>query len=79
MFYTGGRSSARVLVKQEAASRISNGKVKPKYGELNAFARDIAAWWETRRQSFEPPGPSMSVGTVENTIRDLWNKSLDKT
>ena len=65
----------RILVRQEAASRISKGKVKPKYGGLNAFARDIAAWWEKQRQSFEPPGPSMSVGTVENTIRDLWNNS----
>jgi hypothetical protein len=79
MFYTGGRSSARPLVRQEATSRISKGKVKPTYGRLNAFARDIAAWWEKQRQSFEPPGPSMSVGSIENVIRDLWKRSLGKT
>ena len=78
-FYTGGRPSAARHVKQEAARRISKGEVKPQYGGLNQFARDQHLWWEKQRQSFEPPGPSMSVGSVENTIRDLWKRSLDET
>ena len=75
-FYTGGRPSAARIVKQEAARRISDGEVKPQRGGLNQFARDLRSWWEKKRQSFEPPAPSMSIGTVENTIRDLWKRSL---
>jgi hypothetical protein len=79
MFYTGGRSSAARLVKQEAARRISDGEVTPRYGGLNRFARELGSLWEEKRQSFTPPGPSMSIGTIENIVRETWNARLSKT
>jgi hypothetical protein len=80
-FRTGapGRPSAADLIVAEAKRRISSGEVVPQPRALARFARDLSNWWDGERKKFTPPGPAMKAGTIENKVRDLWQKSQAKT
>jgi hypothetical protein len=80
-FRTGaaGRPTAAYMIRAEAERRISSGEVVPQPRGLARFARDLFDWWEAERQNFTPPGPAMKAGTIENKVRDLWQKSQAKT
>ena len=79
-FRTGaaGRPSAADHIVDEANRRISSGEFVPRPRGLAPFARDLADWWEKERRKFTPPGPAMKRGTIENKVRDLWQKSQVK-
>jgi hypothetical protein len=79
-FRTGapGRPSAADAVYSEAERRISSGEVVPRPRGLARFAQDLSDWWERERQKFSPPGPAMKAGTIENKVRELWQKSQAK-
>jgi hypothetical protein len=79
-FRTGapGRPTAAKMVQVEAERRIFSGEVVPKRRGLAHFAQDLSKWWEAERQKFAPAGPAMKQGTIENKVRDLWQKSQVK-
>jgi hypothetical protein len=79
-FRTGvpGRPSAGDVVLREAKQRITSGEVKPQQGKLAQFARDLETWWENERRNYNPPGPKLSANRIENLVRELWNKSMNK-
>jgi hypothetical protein len=74
-FRTGaaGRPSAVHLIKAEAERRIADKEVTPTLGGLNAFSEDLEKWWDVKRFTFKPPGPSMKAGSIKNVVRKLWN------
>jgi hypothetical protein len=74
---TQGRPPASHHVVHEFEQRLQADVVKPKRGELNKCARDLHDWWEEARNTFNPPGPPLSVPTIENAIRERWRQALD--
>jgi hypothetical protein len=74
---TQGRPPASHHVVHEFEQRLQADVVKPKWGELNKCARDLHDWWEEARNTFNPPGPPLSVPTIENAIRERWRQALD--
>jgi hypothetical protein len=77
-FRTGaaGRPSAAHLIRDEARRRISAKKVTPREGGLADFSKGLANWWDENRKTFEPHGPELTAGSIENIVRDLWRAAL---
>jgi hypothetical protein len=74
---TAGRPTAKGIVLAEAGRRIRENEVVPKQGELTAFSKSLANWWENKRRTFEPPGPPMTASAIRNAgLRNLWNDAL---
>jgi hypothetical protein len=74
---TAGRPTAKEIVLAEAGRRIRGREVLPEQGGLTAFSESLETWWEQERQTYKPPGPSMTASGIRNCgVRDLWNSAL---
>jgi hypothetical protein len=69
-----GRPNATHIVIAEAERRIASGEVIPKPNERAKFSRDLAAWWETKRHEYA--GPPLKFRSINNKLRELWNRAL---
>lgn len=67
-----GRDTSKHLILPEAKRRIAAGEY-PK--TLAGFSRELAEWLETN----EPLAAPMTAGTIENAVRELWNKKPTKS
>jgi hypothetical protein len=36
----------------------------------------LAPWWKTERLTFNKPGPPMTLRSVENCTRKIWQDAL---
>jgi hypothetical protein len=77
-FRTGsaGRPSAKEFIQIEFKRRLQDGEIRPVEGGLAACARTLVKWWEAKRRGYDPPGPSVTPGTIENMIRELWRAAV---
>jgi hypothetical protein len=74
----GGRPSAMEFVLSEAKRRIDDGEVEVVRGKQVEFADALAAWWEKKRKTYNPPGPKITGKTIRNNedFRSLWRQAL---
>jgi hypothetical protein len=63
-----GRPSPAQLFRDEAQRRVASGELPPTL-TLNAFARDLLAWFVREHPNIRPP---KSVRVVEGYVRKLW-------
>jgi hypothetical protein len=73
---TAGRPTAKDIVLAEAGRRIADREAVPKQGELTAFSKSLETWWEHKRHTYKPTGPSMTASGIKNVVRALWNDAL---
>ena len=66
-----GRPTSGHLIVLEANRRIRTGEVQP---SLAAFARSLSEWLETTH----PRAAKMKQKTIENRLRETWNKRPQK-
>jgi hypothetical protein len=77
-FRTGaaGRPSAADFIRAEAERRIAEQEVTPTRGGLADFSQKLWDWYDKKRKTFEPSGPSITAGRIETVVRNLWNAAL---
>jgi hypothetical protein len=63
-----GRPSPARLFRDEAQRQLASGELPPTL-PLNAFARDLLAWFVRERPNARPP---QSVRVLEGYVRKLW-------
>jgi hypothetical protein len=81
-FRTGsaGRPTAKEIIIAEFKRRIETGEVTPyRHGGLKEEGERLFHWWEKERQTHTPPGPEVTVGTIENQIRASWRALAAQT
>jgi hypothetical protein len=68
-----GRPTPADIIRAELRRRIRDGKVPThERGLYEAVCNDLWQWWETTRQTFDPPGRSMKLGSIRNACRKVW-------
>jgi hypothetical protein len=71
-----GRPTPMSIIEDEASRRIESGKVVAKQNGLTKFATDLAEWWEQERQQYNPALTSVTMRSIGNSVRHLWNEAL---
>jgi hypothetical protein len=68
---TAGRPTSMSWILPEAERRLASGEFP---GTLKEFAEEIRAWASTTPQAREEGWPVPQCNSLENKLRELWNK-----
>jgi hypothetical protein len=64
------------IVEDEARRRIASGEAVVQPKGLTRFATELAEWWERKRQDYDPALTSVTMHSIRNSVRSLWNEAL---